>query len=252
LKISRFAIKDKKIPKEFNEYKILQISDFHNSFSKKVHNSIENAVINEKPDIVVITGDLIGNTITNYKTSLNFVKRIIKYSPVYYVNGNHEAAEESYKKLEKGLRKIGVVVLRNEYILLQKNNAKINLIGVDDPYFSYIKCKKTKLDKIIINNDYYKILLSHRPELFDEYCDNKMDLVFTGHAHGGQVILPLVGSLFAPNQGLFPKYTKGLIEKDNTKMIVSRGVSNSSFPYRINNKVEIIIAILKSCDKGEK
>lgn len=246
LKVSRYKIKDKKIPPAFNRYKIIQISDFHNSFSKKKHNDIIKIIKEENPDIIVITGDLIGNTITNYKISLNFVKKISTLCHVYYVNGNHEAFDINYKNLENGLRKIGVKVLRNEFVVLNKNNSKINIIGVDDPYFENIKCKNTKLKEIKINNNYYKILLSHRPELFKEYCDNKIDLVFTGHAHGGQVILPIIGSLFAPNQGLFPKYTKGLIKNENTKMIVSRGLCNSSFPYRFNNKVELVIATLNN------
>ena len=95
-------------------------------------------------------------------------------------------------------------------------------------------------------SDGYTILLSHRPELFDTYVDSGVDLVFSGHAHGGQFRLPFVGGLVAPNQGLFPEYDAGQFTRENTTMLVSRGVGNSIVPLRINNRPEIVVAQLKS------
>ena len=95
-------------------------------------------------------------------------------------------------------------------------------------------------------SDGYTILLSHRPELFDTYVDSGVDLVFSGHAHGGQFRLPFVGGLVAPNQGFFPQYDAGQFDEENTTMIVSRGVGNSIVPLRINNRPEIVVAQLKS------
>ena len=93
--------------------------------------------------------------------------------------------------------------------------------------------------------DGYTVLLSHRPELFDLYVDIGVDLVFSGHAHGGQFRMPVIGGLVAPNQGLFPKYDAGLFAEENTKMIVSRGMGNSIIPFRINNPPEVVIVELK-------
>ena len=90
----------------------------------------------------------------------------------------------------------------------------------------------------------YTILLSHRPELFDLYCEAGTDLVLSGHAHGGQVRIPFVGGLVAPNQGLFPEYTEGLYEKDGIKMIVSRGLGNSIIPLRVNDPPELVLITL--------
>ena len=91
----------------------------------------------------------------------------------------------------------------------------------------------------------YTIVLSHRPEAFNEYINNSIDLAFTGHAHGGQIRLPFIGGIVAPNQGFFPKYTSGLYYEKETYMVVSRGLGNSIFPFRINNNPEIIMVTLK-------
>ena len=116
---------------------------------------------------------------------------------------------------------------------------------------SFIKSKDKRKEylstlkdiKKAVNND-FTILLSHRPEIIDLYSESKVDLVFTGHAHGGQIRLPFTDGLFAPNQGLLPRYTSGKFKKGNTEMIVSRGLGNSLFPFRIFNRPELIVAIL--------
>ena len=123
---------------------------------------------------------------------------------------------------------------------------------MNDPSFDYLKLTGTTDEEIVVNNlsgltknlNGYTILLSHRPELIDIYASFDINLVFSGHAHGGQVRIPFIGGVIAPNQGLFPKYTSGLHEVKNTKMIISRGLGNSAFPFRINNRPEIVVANL--------
>lgn len=100
------------------------------------------------------------------------------------------------------------------------------------------------LDNLMDDNDGYTILLSHRPELFTTYTASGVDLVFTGHAHGGQFRIPFVGGLVAPNQGFFPEYDAGLYTAETTNMVVSRGVGNSIIPLRINNRPELIVVTL--------
>ncbi len=92
----------------------------------------------------------------------------------------------------------------------------------------------------------YTILLSHRPELFETYLDSGIDLVFSGHAHGGQFRLPFIGGLVAPNQGLFPKYDSGLYTDGGTSMVVSRGIGNSIIPFRFHNCPEIVLVELNT------
>ena len=99
----------------------------------------------------------------------------------------------------------------------------------------------TKLQALKGDKDAYTILLSHRPELFDIYVKSGVDLVLSGHAHGGQFRLPFLGGLVAPNQGLFPEYDSGLYTSGNTNMIVSRGIGNSIIPIRFNNRPEVVL-----------
>lgn len=250
LKVTKFNIANSKIPSEFKNYKIIQISDFHNSNFKKLTNSIINKIKEEKPNIIVITGDFVDSRKTNIDISINLIKDIKDIAPIYYVVGNHESRIQNYDELIQKLKMEGVNILNNEVKQLELDNARINLIGIKDPSMFHQDVSKNSsiINKEINDLQYDKkiftILLSHRPETFETYVNNNLDLVFTGHAHGGQVRLPFIGALYAPHQGAFPKYTSGVYEKENTKMIVNRGIGNSLFPFRINNRPEIVVVTL--------
>lgn len=211
---------------------------------------LEKLVEGEEPDIIFITGDLLDSYNTKIDLGLKFVKNIRKYSEVFFVTGNHEARISDYEYFEKKLKNLGVRVLNDEVFEFFYKNTKINIMGISDPYF--ISNKKheriimKKLQKLNYDNS-FTILLSHRPEHFKLYANRGIDLIFSGHAHGGQFIIPFINiGLFAPNQGIFPKYTGGLYEDENTKMIVSRGLGNSKLRYRINNIPELVVVELRS------
>lgn len=249
IKTTDITIENNKIPEEFNNFKIAQVSDLHN---RKLGDRLIKIIQNESPDIIVVTGDLVDSSHTDFDTAMEFIDSAMKIAPVYYVTGNHEAWLNNFKDLEKRLTDSGVYILDNKCQWLTKGDAKINIAGVKDPDF----IERTSLDGIqgaivteslkpLLNNEYYNIVLSHRPELFEEYVNMQADLVLTGHAHGGQVRIPFVGGLIAPNQGLFPHYTEGVYSKDNTDMVVSRGLGNSVIPVRINNTPELVMITLK-------
>ena len=247
-----YSISSNRIPAAFNDYRIAQISDLHNATFGKENQKITDIIEKEKPDIIVLTGDLVDSRRTDVEVPVALVEKLMKKAPCYYVTGNHESRIVSdYLKLEEGLLKAGVVVLHDEVVKLEKQGQSIQLAGLDDPDFMdrdpavQPAMLQVKIRQLELSDDYC-ILLSHRPEAFESYASEKIDLVFSGHAHGGQFRLPFIGGLIAPHQGLFPKYDGGLYTKDNTNMIVSRGVGNSLFPFRINNRPEIIIATLKT------
>ncbi|SCC28504.1 Phosphoesterase [Bacillus mycoides] len=203
------------------------------------------------PDIIVITGDLIDSKSYDAEISLQVIRELVTEYPVYFVTGNHEQWSGKYNSLEKELKKYNVTVLRNEHVSIQKDGQEINLLGIDDPEFTsgnrdeeHIVKSEIRKAKDGMHSDGFKVLLSHRPEFFEEYADEKVDLVLSGHAHGGQVRLPFIGGLVAPNQGILPKYTAGLYEKQNTSMIVSRGLGNSIIPQRVFNRPEIVVVQL--------
>lgn len=249
IELNRITIFSKDLPSAFSGYKIAQISDLHNAQFGNENAMLIRLLKEASPDIIVITGDIVDSTHTDMDTAIAFVRNIVKIAPCYYVTGNHEAwLGSDYNELENALIDEGVIVLHDEAVTLEKEGQAIQMIGVDDPDFSYIAADKiisAKLEHINITQE-FTIMLSHRPELFDSYVENEIDLVLSGHAHGGQVRIPLIGGLIAPNQGLFPKYDAGVYSEGNTTMVVSRGIGNSVIPIRINNRPEIVLIELQS------
>lgn len=236
-----------------SELKIAQISDFHNTKLNRLKEKIINELKSENPDVIMITGDIIDSRREDIDVSLNFIKKIKDIAPIYYVNGNHEIRINNYDELKEGLISNEVNVLENKASIFNKDDTTINIIGINDPSYvhdNYIDDKvivNKVLDDITYDSNLYTILLSHRPELFDTYKEKNIDLVLTGHAHGGQIRLFNKG-LVAPNQGLFPKYTSGIFLCNNTSMITSRGIGNSVLPFRINNNPELVIIKIKKGD----
>lgn len=252
---TNIVIKNRKIPVPFDEYKIVQISDLHNKEFGRNQSRLLNLIEKSNPNIIVITGDLISREDTNFDIAMDFIYGAIDIAPIYYVPGNHEAFSVIYPELVRKLNDSGVVILGDEKMLIEKEDSSIDLIGLTDPLFTlsnyWEEVVADQMNKRLSNLvksdvDSFKILLSHRPDLIEIYANNMIDLVFAGHAHGGQFRLPLIGGLVAPNQGLFPKYTSGTYTMNNTTMAVSRGLGNSSIPIRIFNRPEVIIVTLKS------
>lgn len=248
---THFTISDEKVPKSFDGFKITHLSDIHD---RDLRQALTQSLVDENPDIIVITGDLIDSSKPDIEQAVELVEHLQGIAPVYYVTGNHEAWSGKYKLLEDKLLATGVHILDDDRIELGKDNESIVLMGVQDPSFQTESqmlneqgaIVETKIQTLSDHSDTYRILLSHRPELFDVYVRNNIDLVLSGHAHGGQFRLPIIGGLIAPNQGLFPKYTAGVYEEDNTRMIVSKGLGNSIIPIRFNNRAELIFIELQS------
>lgn len=250
--VNEITVSGCQIPSEFSGFRIAQISDLHNAEFGEENLLLLNSLSKSKPDMIAITGDLVDAQHTNIDVALSFAEKAVQIAPVYYVTGNHEASLSQYSELKTGLEAAGVIVLEDKAIHLEHNGGIVTLMGLSDPNFS-IKSNifdevpamiSTKLNDLMENKVGYTILLSHRPELFDTYVSCGVDLVLSGHAHGGQFRLPLIGGLVAPNQGLFPKYDAGLYTGGGTNMVVSRGLGNSIIPLRFNNRPEIVLVEL--------
>lgn len=252
LEINAYTIVSNRLPCGFSGFRIAQISDLHNARMGADNGKLLTLLREAEPDIIVITGDMVDSYHTDIGIALRFAESAMEIAPCYYVTGNHEARITEYDDLKTGLESAGVVVLENQRIELERNGETVALIGVDDPSFQtdYLTGDSAAVMSGTLNRltgeDAFTILLSHRPELFDTYKAHGIDLVFSGHAHGGQFRLPFVGGLVAPNQGLFPKYDSGLYTQGNTNMLVSRGIGNSIIPIRFNNRPEIIVVELRT------
>ena len=248
IETTALTIQSDHIPECFDGFKIAQVSDLHNAaFGKDNHKLIE-ALENAEPDVIVVTGDVIDSRRTDVDVAYHFFEAAIGIAPVYYVTGNHEARLDMYPTFQSRIEDVGVHVLRNTSIELIKNNETVTLAGVDDPLFEQASTEEAtmmnQLGRALPEESNYTMLLSHRPEHFSLYEQAGVDLVFSGHAHGGQVRLPFIGGLIAPHQGWLPQYTSGKYESGETTMIVSRGLGNSLFPVRVNNPPELIVVTL--------
>ncbi|MBQ8540402.1 MAG: metallophosphoesterase [Clostridia bacterium] len=236
------------LPESFQGFTIVQISDLHNCSLGKNNKRILDKIKEAKPHIIVMTGDMIDSRRTNIDISIAFVKEALKIAPCYYVTGNHEArvnyAGDDFVLFKSAVKEAGVVVLENESCEIVKGNEKITLIGLEDTGFDFSKTATELLCEAMPEDENYKILLAHRPEFFDEYTN--VDLIFSGHAHGGQIRLPFIGGLFAPGQGILPKYDNGLYNEGGRTMVVSRGLGASLFPIRINNRPQVVSVKLKA------
>ena len=229
LEVNEYEIVNDRIPEVFAGFRIAQVSDLHNKDFGEGYGQLLTLLSQINPDIIVVTGDLIDSRQTDLDIALEFAWQAGKIARVYYVSGNHEARVPEYEDLKIGLVKAGVVMLENQKVQITREGESITIMGIDDPSFQedYLFGDSESVARQAIENlqnesDEYTILLSHRPELFDLYLETEMDLVFSGHAHGGQ------------------------FTEENTTMIVSRGVGNSIIPIRFNNRPEIVLVTLRN------
>lgn len=250
IRISRHSIADEKIPAAFSGFRMAQVSDLHNKdWQGQLIRLLEQAA----PDVIFLTGDLVDSSHLDLTVALDFARQAVEIAPVWFVSGNHEAWSGRYDELREGLEKAGVRILANEMVSLERSGESIRLIGIEDPAFfapgtdSYEAAGAADqiLEDLAPGPAAFSILLAHRPELLAVYGDHHFDLVLSGHAHGGQFRLPLLGGLYAPGQGFFPDYDAGLYRSGGTSLIVSRGLGSSVIPIRINNPPELVLIELR-------
>lgn len=235
--ISNYNLQSDKVEKSGSGVRIVQVSDLHNKQFGKDNKRLISKIAELNPDIIVITGDLVDSNRSDTGIAVNFVKQLMNIAPVYYVNGNHENWLDDTKKEKfyNDLEACGAILLENKKVMTIVEESYVNLIGVYDEFLS-----SDILSEIEIEDDRLNVLLAHEPQFINKYANKNIDVVFSGHAHGGQFILPFIGGVVAPDQGLNPEYTQGLYEEDGTKMVVSRGLGNSIIPLRIFNYPEIV------------
>lgn len=237
---------------ENNGFTAIHLSDLH---SKAFGNRLYKKVLELNPDVIFITGDLVDDTRTE-KRVYNLVKRLCEKFKVYYICGNHDHRIAKMEENLKSLKSYGVIVLRDEIDCTEICGEKVSVLGLDENQASkedyknrkqgkYTYIDNSKFFKELSSCDGIKIVLSHYPENYAligdlSYKNYDFDVMLSGHAHGGQWRFPFVGGLYAPGQGKFPKYCSGEFG-NHPKLIVSRGLGNSKFPFRLFNFPEICI-----------
>lgn len=228
--------------------KLILIADLHSHANKRKMDKILSLMSEEAPDLIALSGD-IADDIIPIAGAKRFLKEIEGLAPTYYVTGNHEFRSKEIDEIKKLFRKHKINVLEHQYEKVMIKGIPIIVAGVDDPEIKKHKNSKFDWEKEMYKSfsklnecKEFKILLSHRPERIKAYKNTFFDLILSGHAHGGQVVIPyLINGLFAPQQGLFPKYAGGMYKYHNIVHIVSRGVSYHSLRPRVFNPPEVVI-----------
>lgn len=262
--INNYSLEIQDLPKNFNGYKILHLSDLHSRLFDKDNQLLVNEIKNISPHIIIMTGDMLnGRNKDAGDTCIQLVKQLITFYPIYYVHGNHELLNElitknTYIDYINNLNLLGVKILDNSKETIQLNGQKINIFGLTlDLQYYWVKIRKNSITNVLpakyiedkigyANENEINILAAHDPKYFKQYINWGADLVLSGHIHGGIIRLPHFGGLLSPDRTFFPKYDSGLYEEKGRKMIVNRGLGNSSLKIRIFNKPELISITLKT------
>lgn len=237
LETTHYTYAAEQLDADLEGYRIVQISDLHNAKFGKNNQKLVGRIRECEPDMIVLTGDLVDSNHTNVDRAVQFVDEIVKICPVYYVTGNHEywLEKSEYDELMDGLIGAGVVILDDQVVEISMGDAKFRLVGLDDKSLA-----DGTLEALLSDEKELTVVLAHEPQYFARYAGTGVDLVLSGHAHGGQFRLPFVGGIVAPDQEFLPEYTAGEYYMDGTEMIVSRGLGNSVIPARLFNYPEIV------------
>ena len=259
--IEKYTVKNAKIPEAFNNFKIVQLSDFHSKGYRNTTEKIISKIKKINPNIIVMTGDMVSYDMTGREEFEKLVKELSEIYPIYYIDGNHEHLAEKltpgeYLFLMEFLKELGVITIKNDYVEIYKTNESINLYGVNIPldwpsgiYVNKLQLESDYVEKTLpkIDTDKFNILLAHNPIFINQYIKWGADLVLAGHMHGGIVRIPFTNiGLLSPEREIFPRYTAGKFKIKNSVMIVNRGIGASTFKLRLFNNPEITVITLKS------
>ena len=245
LKIQHYSLESEKLTAPV---RIVLITDLHSCSYGKGQRELIDAIHAQKPDIILLGGDICDDKLPHRNTEL-VLRAIADKYPCYYVTGNHEYWSREIEKILKIFESYNVPVLEGSFDTIDVRGQKLNICGISDPDIlkytdkNYSITEQLKDAAVASENGNYTILLAHRPELIDSYLNYDFDLILAGHAHGGQWRLPgIINGLFAPNQGFFPQYAGGKYRFEDSYMIVSRGLARESTRIpRIFNRPELVV-----------
>jgi len=242
------------LPGAFDGYRIVLLADLHGAEHGEDNERLVEKVRAANPDIIAIAGDLIddyqpGNPVEQQiEISRILVTQLVQIAPVYYVTGNHEWATGMIQDIFAMLEESGVTVLRNQHRILTVGSDSIVIAGVDDPNGPADMIRPEELVERIRTNDNpdFIVMLSHRNNNLRLYSELGVDLVLSGHAHGGMVRLPFTDGLIGPHGELFPTYTSGVYSRRDTNMVVSRGLGNHFGWTRLLNNPQVVVVELRT------
>lgn len=250
LTVSNFTVTSSKIAEPF---RMVLISDLHDHQFGKNNEKLAEKIREQSPDLIIIDGDMINSDSENADTAVEVVRALKEIAPVYYSYGNHEYAyiEAGHTDLQAELEEAGAVVLNYQSIDLEVKGNPIRLGGLYEYGFETGMQSEEENQQALsyleeyVDTDRYLIMCAHRPDSFYPWNtadDWGIDLVLSGHLHGGQVIIPGIGGLYSQLEGFFPQYDYGQYKLGDSDMIITRGLgSNPKILPRFNNLPEIAV-----------
>ena len=269
---TRYTLRSAAVGRSFDGFTIVHVSDLQSARFGPDQRRLAKAVRRASPDIIVFTGDLVDRNHTDYQASLKAMEQLTAIAPVYYVNGNHELAlpQNGILQMYDAMSDMGVHMLFDRSETICRGQDRMVLLGISEETLytakgvrpgdgqpsrtdtafdtSVITEAAEELTEDLLTED-LAVLVVHEPQYLDAYVQGaggRIDLIFAGHAHGGQIRLPFTQGLFAPGQGVMPKLTSGVHQRGKTAMVISRGLGNSTFPFRVFNRPEIVTCRLES------
>jgi predicted MPP superfamily phosphohydrolase len=258
--VSRYTVAHNDLPKEFDGFKIVQLSDLHNKVYGRDNSLLVDMIDSLSPDIVVMTGDMFSHRVTGIADLAGMVKSLARRYGFYYVNGNHELSDtdsRTFELIEADFARSGAINLDNTHTTLTRSGKSIDIYGLcyAAEYYKgvrqYKRGYKHVTPKVIHEHlgdpsEHFNILLAHNPLDFDAQAAWGSSLSFGGHVHGGSIRVPVLGGVLSPERRLFPKYQSGLYFKKTHDgkehyLIVSRGLGR----FRVNNKPDLVFCTLR-------
>lgn len=261
--VTDYTVESKKLPPAFDGYKIAVIADLHNTSFGQDNKALLKRLKNSDPDIVLLAGDMVSTSDTDYSVFFSLAEKIAAEYDTYFVVGNHEQAlgDNRVCLFCQSVESLGVKVLDNQKVALERGKDSIDLYGMwfnlryyadrsenaseeEQGYFFNTEAMTEILGSC--DNKRYNILLTHNPVYFEAYASWGADLTLSGHIHGGMIRLPFLGGIYSPEKTYFPKYDAGIFNDDGKSMVVSRGLGNGNLGFRLFNCPELVIVTLKS------
>lgn len=235
------------LPPQFDGLRVAELSDLHGRSFGENNVRLLRTLQKARPDMICICGDLFDE-----KTDLTMLEPLLTgltdIAPVYYVTGNHEWQVKNLREILQKMRAWGVTVLENEERVLSRGGAEMVVAGVHDPCGPYDMKTPAALVRELRSaqgNDFI-LMLSHRNDELAMWSQLGVQLVLSGHCHGGVVRLPFVGGVFGTRRELFPEYDAGVYRQDGTTLFVSRGLGYTNVHFRLFNRPHVPIMILRS------
>ncbi len=247
LDVEEYELSSARLPEAFDGFRVVQLSDLHRVRFGNDNCRLIEKVQQAKPDLIALTGDFVEGD-TDLAEIESLCLQLVQIAPTYFVSGNHDAASGRLREIGTMMARCGVIYLKNECRTISRDGGEIVICGVEDPN---AWAEMPTPDELVSTlraeyPDAFVLLLGHRNYWPDRYPELDVDVILSGHGHGGIIRLPFVGGLLGTNANLFPKYDAGVYEAQQYSMVVSRGLGNVPGLPRVFNPPHIPVIVLKS------